>query len=196
VYIITDARLGYVYGLKVYTGAEQNNNRSHSSVYNTVVQLLNGLEGKGHVLYYDSYYAYQDVIEYLTSQQIGSVCTVSSRRTSLPPTIKKARRGMAKGEFISLKSGNLLAMLFKDQKYVRLLTNVHSTQTKNGRPVAIRDYNQFVKGVDRSNQRIASYFFRHRHLKWYKTLHISLLETCLSMHIYYIRLELKSQRST
>ena len=180
VYLVTDARFGYTYDFKVYTGAEENPNRSHSAIYNTVVQLLNRLGGKGHVLYYDSFYAYRDVIEYLTAQQIGSVCTVNSRRTFLPGAIKKARSGMAKGEAVFRRCGNLLALLYKDRSNVRLLSNVHSSQIENGRPIALRDYNQLAKGVDRSNQRIASYFFRHRHLKWYKTLHVSFLETCLS----------------
>jgi len=179
-YLITDGLLGYVYDWMVYTGAEVNNDKTHSAIYKSVVELLNGLGGKGHILYYDSYYAYKDVIDHLASQQMGSVCTVGARRTFIPEVIKKARSDMAEGTVIFSRKGNLLAMLYKDRNFVRVLSNVHTPRVENGRPIAIRDYNHQAKGVDRSNQRITSYFFRHKHLKWYKTLHISFLETSLS----------------
>ena len=66
------------------------------------------------------------------------------------------------------------------------MSNVHSSAIDKGRPVALADYNQWMHGVDRSNQNSAYYRHEHKAIKWWKTIFISLMETaiCNSYQLY------------
>ena len=178
VFVLADASSGYVYNWKVYTGAENNNRRN--TAHNVVIELISGLEGRGHVLYHDSYYSYYNTVRFLAENDIGSVGTLNKNRRGISPDIKKLERSFARGGTIFRKSGNILTLVYRDKKDVRLISSIHGAQlSQNSQPQALIDYNRYARGVDLSNQLISNYKNNHRSIKWYKTLALSFLETTI-----------------
>jgi len=74
-----------------------------------------------------------------------------------------------------------MTVVHRDKKMIRLISNVHGRGVlEGGRPVVLRDYNNWARGVDLSNQMIANDHYDHRSVKWYKTSAISFLETSVA----------------
>ena len=76
----------------------------------------------------------------------------------LPDDIKNPPKTMAKGESIFKNKGNLVTFVYKDIRYVRILTNLQcNSKDFNSKPVALKDYNKWSKGIDLSNQLLNYY---------------------------------------
>ena len=74
-----------------------------------------------------------------------------------------------------------MTLVFKDKNYVRLISNIHGKGLDaTARPIALRDYNLWARGVDLSNQMVANYHHDHKSIKWYKILALSFLETSIA----------------
>ena len=97
---------------------------------------------------------------------------------------------MALDETKTLRSGNLLLLKYraKPQKYVHVLTSVHTEQTSGvnvrGRharqvqkPLAIQDYNQYMGGVDKVD--LQPYDATRKTLKWYRKASLHLIQIAL-----------------
>jgi len=84
-------------------------------------------------------------------------------------------------ETVFRRNNNIMTLVFKDKNYVRLISNVHGKELDaTGRPIALRDYNLWARGVDLSNQMVANYHHDHKSIKWYKVLALSFLETSIA----------------
>ena len=195
IYILADAHTGYVYNWKVYTGAEgrrnnlegqnqngegrnSNSQGSAPKIMNTIAELTNN---RGHVVCFDSYYCYLQVVQHLARKSIGCVATLDSRRKFFPNEIKKPSSTMENQQTVFRRNNNLMALIFKDKNYVRIVSNMHGKEfDARGRPIALRDYNLWARGVDLSNQMVANYHNDHKSIKWYKILALSFLETSIS----------------
>ena len=56
----------------------------------------------------------------------------------------------------------------------------------NNKPVALIEYNRWMRGVDKSNQYVSYYHTSHKAVKWWKALFISLVETSITnAHLLY-----------
>ena len=191
VFVLADAPTGYVYNWKVYTGAEARENeqrrnqndrsQSQQALFRTIVELTNNVVNRNHVIAFDSYYAYLNIVRYLTRRNIGCVATLDSRRRLIPIEIKKPRRTMQPQEAYFQKDQNVMTMVFKDKRFVRIISSIHGRQLdQNNRPIALRDYNNWARGVDLSNQLVSSYHHGHKSVKWYKILALNFLETSIA----------------
>ena len=191
VYVLADAHTGYVCNWKVYLGAgsernqnipgqNENRERRRPAIYNTVLELTNNYTNMGHVLCFDSFYCYPEIFKELAKKHIGCVGTLNKQRRNIPEEIKSPGEMQAR-ETIWRRNGNLMALIFKDKRYIRLLTNIYGKGKEIGnRPLALRDYNLWARGVDLSNQFVSSYHNMHKSLKWYKVLALSFLETSIA----------------
>ena len=102
IYVVADAHNGFVYNWKIYTGrdVERGNRRQRhndgerqqvserSTIYPVVQELTNNLINYNHVLCFDSFYAYLDVIKELTRRNVGCVGSLDRRRRLIPFEIK------------------------------------------------------------------------------------------------------------
>lgn len=147
-----------------------------------VVNLVEGLENKGHHLYCDNYYTSPDLFLTLKNLGFGACGTVRVNRRGVPACIK-AKQKMRKGEIKSVSTDGVLALQWMDKRIVTMLTTIHddSTIVKRRRtrlsatgledivkPTAIAEYNTYMGGVDKSDQLLTYYTFHHRTTKWWK----------------------------
>jgi hypothetical protein len=93
------------------------------------------------------------------------------------------------GDTITWQKDKMMALKWCDKKEVYLLTTIYDTKTRQvtlksgkkiSKPVAIIEYNNFMGGVDASDQGTASYpLMRKQQKKFYIKIFRHLLELCL-----------------
>ena len=193
-FLLADSTNGYVYNMDIYTG--KNENGSRNATCTVVKKLLEGLAFKGHCLYLDNYFSTVPLLKELESLMIGCSGTLRKNRKYIPEEIKEPG-DMNLNEIKVYKTGNLVSLVWMDNKPVRFLTNFEGgfsriqKRTGNGleiiiKPTVISNYNHFKSGVDRSDQYGAYYSNTHRSTKWWKKIFTNLIETTiLNSYIIY-----------
>ena len=211
-YVLADSSNGYVYNWKLYTGRyititihswvaiihkllfDAGKDKSlppgeKSHPHTVVLELLQGLEGRGHHVYVDNYYTSPALFSDLQDKGFGACGTVRANRRGLPIEIKAT---LARGETISVPMDkSMMALKWMDKRPVTMLSTIHddSMTTKIRRkrrregekeeilkPVVVDQYNQFMGGVDRSDQLLSYYGFSHRTVKWWRRAAFHLLD--------------------
>ena len=168
-----------------------------------VLKLLDGLEHKGHHVYMDNYYTSPALFAELRRRGFGACGTVRTHTTGLPIEMKRIP---VKGDIISAHvDDSMMALKWMDKRPVSMLTTIHdnSMTTKTRRksrgkgeleeirkPVVVDQYNQFMGGVDRSDQLLSYYGFSHRTVKWWRRAAFHLLDmVVVNSYILYSSLQ-------
>jgi hypothetical protein len=121
-------------------------------------------------LYFDNFFTSLGWLEKLKLQNIKASGTIRPDRAGISPDFAKKYK-MERGDYKSIITSNSIVFIWMDTKHAFLARNYHkdneivsiSRQLTNGQritinyPKAIKDYNQFVHGVDRLSQRISCY---------------------------------------
>ena len=106
-----------------------------------------------------------------------------TNRNEFPGPLKPSNLKLSKKNPgpVFVQKGNLLCIGWYDKKAVYLLTTVHEAgslekqvrmkDSDTGyrvvlKPTAIEQYNQFMGGVDQSDQKASYYPYPHRSVKW------------------------------
>ena len=141
----------------------QQGGRGHTHAI--VVALLEGLEGRGHHVYVDNYYTSPALFTELRDLGFGACGTVRINRRGLPVEMKAT---LARGDVTSAYvDESMMALKWMDKRPVSMLTTIHddsmTTKVRRTRrvqggleeirkPVVVEQYNQFMGGVDCSDQ--------------------------------------------
>ena len=177
-FLLCDAVTGYVYDMKIYTGRE-GQTRAKNLAQNIVLELTRDVTDRGHHLYFDSYFCSVSTAEALSIRDIGCTGVIRKNARGIPDSVKKPKK-LKKGESLFRAKGNLVVLVYRAKREVRLLTNITGNQTDaQGKPLIIESYNKWSRGVDKSNQRVSYYNFQRKSKKWWRTVAISLIETTL-----------------
>ena len=202
-YVLSESRSGYVLQWSMHTGQHAEGS-SISSTHSVVRKLMAPYTGKGHEVYMDSYYTSPVIACELAESDTGLCGTVRSTRQGMPkclrPTALKLRSG---DDPVFVRKGKLLSCAWHDTKRLTMLSTVHGNacvqkriRTKKNesgfrtinRPVCVDQYNNFMGGVDRSDQRMKTYLFPHRSRKWYHRIYNAILSlSVVNSHVIYTK---------
>jgi len=131
-------------------------------------------------VYFDNFYTSPALCKRLLTLGFGSCGTVQIDRWNIPAKFKEA--APKKGE-IATYDGKLLGLKWKDKRLVCMLSTIHDdsmvtkqrcTRLVSGgvetiqKPKVIEEYNQYMGGVDKSDQLVTYYGFRRCSEKWWK----------------------------
>ena len=168
-------------------------NTSKGLTYAVVMKLVEGLEHKGHHLYYDNYYSSPALFNDLRQLGIGACGTVRLNRRGLPEKIT-SKSAMTKRDVRRKTEKGLLSMKWMDKRAVSMISTIHdslmvSSQRRSRfadgghesvqKPQCVVEYNSHMGGVDLSDQLVTYYNFAHRTVKWWRLVFFHLLETSI-----------------
>ena len=189
VWTVAEAATGYVCGYEIYTGRRAVPSQ-HGLGYDVVMQLTEVYQYQRRHLYFDNFFSSVQLMRDLEQCLTYACGTVRSNRKGLPPAIKKPGR-MQRGESIKWQSGNLVAVVWHDNRDVRMLsTNTNPedgvVQRRVGRevlavpcPNSVINYNAHMGGVDLADQKRSYYGVGRESVKFWRYLVWYILNTAI-----------------
>lgn len=174
---LCESRTGYLYKFQISTGKDDS--QSHSSApsvalagksASVVIDLLKGLENRGHCISMDNFYNSPALARYLKSLGFDCLGTLRPNRKHVPVEIKNVPKSVARGSIIARHCGDVSCIAWKDTKVVTMISTYHTPETFVGRkagrplikPVVVRDYNNTMGGVDLKDQKLSMYLIERK----------------------------------
>ena len=96
VFALADALNGYIHRIKLYTGKQSSSLKE--TVHDTVLELFNGLEHRGHAVFFDNYYCSVRTSSKLQALGIASTGVIRKNAKDLPLPIKNPSKQLKKKE--------------------------------------------------------------------------------------------------
>ena len=192
VWVIAEAKTGYVLDFAVYTGATDKDTKTNLG-QKVVVKLM---EHKGHCVFVDNFCTSPSLLLELLKQGTYCTGTVRTNRKGFPKQLLPGKKYPI-GTFryaVCKQNTQLIGIWWRDRKDVFVLTTMHnksaSTVMKRPKgerekketpcPTAIIDYNTYMGGVDLADQMLSYYSMTSRHtLKWWKKVFWRMVDLCI-----------------
>jgi|UniRef100_A0A2S2Q116 hypothetical protein len=157
-----------------------------SKIDSLVLKLMSPYLDIGHNLYMDNYYNSVTLSNILLKRKTYVTGTLRSNRKGNPKGV--INKKLQKGEHIWKRRGLVYVSKWKDKRDVICITTNHKptiilSKNRYGReklkPLEIVKYNEYMSGVDRSDQMISYYSCPRKSAKWYKKVLFHLLDVTL-----------------
>ena len=195
-WVLADSDNGYTVDFNVYIGKDAARNTSQYGLsYDVVMELMKPFLNQGYHLYLDNFYTSSQLLTDLFLHGTPAVGTTINRK-GFPACLADAKgwaRKGKRGDVRWVRHSPILALQWIDSKPVSILSTLHSANDKvvckrrmksEGKyekisipqPLAIHDYNQYMNGVDRSDQMLSSHNISLKCYKWWKTLFFHLVD--------------------
>ena len=190
---------GFTCDFNIYTGKDERGGRGLS--HHVVTQLVEPYLFQGYFVFCDNYYSSPDLFEELLST---GVCTTGTFRLTWQniPTemaaLKEALnpKAVERGTGYYLRSGKFVYMCWKDSRVVLVMSTAypgHASEKHASRtvvnlstgiaecveiqhPLVVEKYNQFMGGVDKSDQFLAYHNILRKTVRYWKTLFYHLVD--------------------
>jgi hypothetical protein len=215
-WVLTDSVCKFIYCFDLYCGKNleaevriPGPSVQAGATYGVVMNLLRGLEGKGHCVVMDNFFCSILLFRDLGAKEIYATGTVRSNRIGLPSHLKNTRawKRCAEGhiEWAIHESRGISCIMWKDKCPVLLISShaipigflckpVNTVPRRHG---AIREdiptspmlveYTTFMRGVDVADQLRASYSSQTRSHKWWHRVFFAMLDvTEVNIYIMYL----------
>ncbi|XP_055885721.1 piggyBac transposable element-derived protein 4-like [Biomphalaria glabrata] len=189
-WVLADSLSGYTYDFDVYLGKIEGNSSTFGLAYDVVMKLVSSLVNQGYRLFFDNFYTSFVLVIDLFKKGIVACGTIISNRKGFPTELKNVKQWekvSKRGDMRWVRQDQVLAMQWRDNKTVSLVSTMHSAnefnyvnrRTKNNgvfeqlkvkQPQLVGDYNSFMGGVDKSDQLLNKYNMLRKTNKYWKTL--------------------------
>ena len=193
---------GYTLDFNLYCGKKRTTPLSvHGLSYDVVMELVKPFVNQGYLAFFDNFYTSPTLINDLHDVGIGATGTLRLNRSGIPDAVKKLATALNKkdvargtGYYIRERGSKLVYCCWKDNQCVTVLSTAYpghtvSTAKRRGKdqsgqfasidvplPSAIQHYNQFMGGVDLSDQLIGYHPILCQTKRYWKTLLYHLVE--------------------
>ena len=161
--------------VKIYSGETTLDKHLLGQTGAIVLDLMEKFLGKGYHLYTDSFYNSFELTKHMINQKTYICGTLRTDRKSNPKECTKAK--LKQGDVISRSREGVGVAKWKDKRDVLMISNLHSLQMievtnrrgeKKMKPNIIKDYNQYMSGVDRAEQMASYHDCLRKTIRWYK----------------------------
>lgn len=175
---------GYVCNIKMYSGKEATEqNESESKTEKLVMKLMRPYLLRGHHIFMDNYYNSFTLSQKLLDLKTHSTGTLRANRKGNPKDI--TQKNIKKGEHVWARKNKVYVSKWKDKRPVLMITtkkhpSIIEVRNRFGKtklkPAEVDMYNQYMSGVDRSDQMVAYYSCPRKTIRWYKKVLFHLLD--------------------
>lgn len=183
---------GFIKKFMVYQGKDEQMSTKFADYglgERVVLELTEQEWGQNKVVYFDNFFSSIPLLEKLKAENTLACGTIRSNRKGLPIQMladSKLKRGDSDHRFSNLGVGY---WKWKDSKVVHMVSNFHgneestvSRKEKNGSkstvtcPIAVKDYNAYMGGVDMADRLRALYCVDRKSPKWWHRLFWGVLD--------------------
>lgn len=193
IWSLCDSTTGYLFNCNIYLGKEDDEDSETLVGERVVLTLISGHNFEEKYLYFDNFFTSLSLLEELKRQGVNATGTIRSDRVGIPSQFALKEK-MERGQYKSINISNCVIFKWMDKKHVFLASNdcqntdiVKISRRLKDRqlieidcPKAIKDYNKFIRGVDRFNQRMACYLFDRKSKRNWIRLFIFFLNASLA----------------
>lgn len=170
-WMLADATSAYCWNFDLYVGKYGTEiNRTFGLSAHVVIDLLRGLENKGHCVFTDNFYTSPTLAHYLTTIGTCLCGTIRPNRRGFPKDLVKSKseaRKLPRGFYDWRQCDDMIATCWKDKKMVYFLSTCHVPEKKNltvnrhnkdGTVAEFPDipsgaaYSKYMGAVDRNDQ--------------------------------------------
>lgn len=196
-YVLADSQTGYTWKMKVHANYDKRFRKEAKGNENSqriVLELIEGLK-EGHIIFADSYYTSIELARKLEGKGIAICGSISKKRKELPEIdYDKIEKYETKIFSMRMKKSDLSIIIWRDNKILRLITNIYETNTTTDvvrtdyinnitrevkMPSPILEYNKFMGGVDLSDQFCSYIETEKKTCKWWKKLFFHIMDVCI-----------------
>lgn len=186
-YVLTQPD-GLVLKTRIYCGSSDPIVGGKGHVDKVVKYLLNDYYGVGHSVYIDNLYNSVEFTEYLLDKNTYVTGTLRGNRKGNPSDVVSKK--LKKGELISAyNSKGICVMKWHDKRDVIMISSefgatMNEYCTKSGKvsekPESVLKYNQFMGGVDHSDQLMSYYPCERKILRWYAKIALHMFHVIMN----------------
>ena len=184
---------GYLYNFEIYQGKNQERSRNIPKYFglgNSVVhQLTERLSGKYHEVYVDNFYTSVPLMEYLLSHKILCCGTLRLNKKYLPKNLA-TDKDLKRGDYdYRISKDGIAVYKWRNNRPVHMISNFHGIEktyvnrrnkdvsvTDVPRPEAIKDYNSYMRGVDKADMYCGLYGTSRKSKKWWHRILFGLID--------------------
>lgn len=198
---------GYISKFDVYQGKNGKEDQKWGGFglgESVVCEMVEDLFDGGHEVYFDNFFNSVPLMDFLKEKRVSACGTIRSNRKGLPSLMKE--KDLNKGEFDFRTADDLAFFGWKDNRLVYVLSNFHGTEKctvlrtqKDGSrvevscPMAIKDYNSNMGGVDKADMLCSLYGMDRKSRKWWHRLFFGIIDRMLvNAYVVHNKLEDKS----
>lgn len=198
-WVLADSSNGYTIDFNVYIGKAAGRKVSVNGLgYDVVVKLIRPFLNQGYHLYIDNFYTSKVLLKYLFDHGVPCTGTIRENSRGFPANMKNGKQwskasNVERGSMRWERDPPILSLQWLDNKVVSMLTTIENAndslqvrrKTKTAgvwrnrnvpQPQAISSYNQYMNGVDRSDQILATNNVLRKCVRWWKTLFFHLID--------------------
>lgn len=191
---------GYTLDFDLYCGKKRTAPLSgHGLSYDIVMELLKPFQHQGYIAFFDNFYTSPKLVSDLLDVGICSTGTLHLNRSGVPDAVQKVaaalnKKSVSRGTGYYIRDCRSVYCCWKDNNCVTVLSTAYpghadSTTKRRGKdqsgqfasidvplPSAIKQYNQFMGGVDLSDKLIGYHPVLRQTKRYWKTLMYHLVE--------------------
>lgn len=176
---------GYVLNMQIYKGKTPSDGET-SKLETLVFSLLEPYLEQGHHLFMDNYYNSVQLSKKLLKRKTHSTGTLRSNRRGTPKCLTTLK--LNKGQHKWKRNGNIYVSKWRDKREVMCITTKYQPKLikvnnrfgqEKIKPEEIARYNDYMSGIDRSDQMISYYSSPRKSIRWYKKVMFHLLDVAI-----------------
>ena len=156
---------GLVLNVEIYGGQGFNDKQNLGQTGATVLKLMKPFLSKGYHVFTDNFYNSVALTEYLSKQKTYITGTLRRDRKRNPESVISKK--LKEGEMVWRSLNDITVCKWKDKREVLTISNAHQAEMvsvsnqigkEKMKPNIVKDYNEAMSGIDRSDQMLSYNF--------------------------------------
>ena len=171
--------------------------------FDVVTDILHAFDYQGYSVYFDNWYTSPTLLHALKEKKFSATGTLRTNRRGIPSSVLEmkaalSRADVPRGTGYYIRDSDDVYVCWRDNNCVCVMSNEHpghsegtarrAAKTSTGAyqtadvplPATVKYYNQFMGGVDKSDQLISYHRILRQTKKYWKTIFYHLLEICIT----------------
>ncbi|XP_040061902.3 piggyBac transposable element-derived protein 4-like [Ixodes scapularis] len=192
VWSLADSETGYLCRFEVYQGRNGERPTDQTLGEHVVLSLTEDIVEEESEVFFDNFFSSTKQLLQLRERGVFACGTFRTNKRDLPPEVKIDNK-LSRGEYLYRSKGPVSAYQWRDTKNVHMMSNFHDPEEQASMerklpcgkkvqvtcPMAVKDYNRWMGGVDCFDQKRNAYPVDRRSKKWWHRIFYFLIDAAI-----------------